>query len=125
LQKNKHLINKIMVKIYHNPRCKKSRAGLQFLQEKNIDFTIVQYLKDEPFTFETLKNIFKKMNVKPEEMIRKQEKEYKANYKNKTFSDDELIKIMVENPKFINRPIVEKNEKAVWGDPPAKINILL
>lgn len=113
-----------MIKIYHNPRCKKSRAGLQFLQEKNIDFTIVQYLKDEPFTFETLKNILKKMNVKPEEMIRKQEKEYKANYKNKTFSDDELIKIMVENPKFINRPIVEKDEKAVWGDPPANINIL-
>ncbi len=114
-----------MIKIYHNPRCKKSRAGLQYLQEKNIDFTIVQYLKDEPFTFESLKNILKKMNVKPEEMIRKQEKEYKANYKGKTFSNDELIKIMVENPKFINRPIIETDDKAVWGDPPSTVDNIL
>ncbi len=113
-----------MIKIYHNPRCKKSRAGLQYLQEKNIDFTIVQYLKDEPFSFETLKGLLNKMNVKPETMIRKQEKEYKENYKGKTFSDDEWIKIMTENPKFINRPIVETDDKAVWGDPPSNIDEL-
>ncbi len=114
-----------MIKIYHNPRCKKSRAGLQYLQEKNIDFTIVQYLKDEPFTFETLKAVLEKMALKPEMMIRKQEKEYKANYKGKSFSDDEWIKIMVENPKFINRPIIETDDKAVWGDPPATIDNIL
>lgn len=113
-----------MIKIYHNPRCKKSRAGLQYLQEKNIDFKIVQYLKDEPFTFETLKNILKKMGIKPEDMIRKQEKEYKINYKGKTFSDDEWIKIMLENPKFIHRPIVEKDDNAVLGDPPSNIDKL-
>ncbi|NOZ33830.1 MAG: arsenate reductase (glutaredoxin) [Chlorobi bacterium] len=114
-----------MIKIYHNPRCKKSRAGLQYLQEKNIEFTIVQYLKDKPFTEKSLKNVLKKMNVKPNDMIRIQEKEYKLNYKGKTFSDDERIKIMVENPKFINRPIVETDDAAVWGDPPANIDNIL
>lgn len=113
-----------MIKIYHNSRCKKSRAGLQHLQEKNIDFEIVQYLKDQRFTTETLKKVLKKMNVKPTEMIRTQEKEYKVNYKGKTFSDDEWIEIMVNNPKFINRPIVETEDKAVWGDPPANIDNL-
>ncbi|MCF6183870.1 MAG: arsenate reductase (glutaredoxin) [Bacteroidales bacterium] len=114
-----------MIKIYHNPRCKKSRAGLQHLQEKNIEFTIVQYLKDEPFTEESLKSVFKKMDVKPNDMIRTQEKEYKANYKGKTFSDDDLIKIMVKNPKFINRPIIETDDRAVWGDPPSNIDNIL
>ncbi len=110
-----------MIKIYHNPRCKKSRAGLQYLQERNVDFTIVQYLKDEPFSFETLKSIFNKIAVKPTDMIRTQEKEYKAQYKGKSLSDDEWIKIMAENPKFINRPIIETDNKAVWGDPPSNI----
>ncbi len=114
-----------MIKIYHNPRCKKSRAGLQYLQEKNIEFTIVQYLKDEPFTEESLKSVLKKMNVKPNDMIRTQEKEYKENYKGKNFSDDDLLKIMVENPKFINRPIIETDDRAVWGDPPSNIDNIL
>ncbi len=115
-----------MIKIYHNPRCKKSRAGLQYLQEKNIEFKIVQYLKDEEaFTFESLKNVLKKMNAKPEEMIRKQEKIFKENYKGKTFSDDVWVKIMVENPKLINRPIIETDDKAVWGDPPSNIDSVL
>ncbi len=113
-----------MIKIYHNPRCKKSRAGLEYLQSKNVNFITVLYLKDEPFTFESLKSLFAKMNVTPKDMLRKQEKEYKANYKDKNLSDDELIKIMVENPKFINRPIVETDDKAVWGDPPSNIDKL-
>ena len=114
-----------MIKIYHNPRCKKSRAGLQYLQEKNIEFEIIHYLKDKPFTEKSLKIILKKMGTEPTEMIRTQEKEYIANYKGKTFSDDEWIKILVENPKFINRPIIETDNKAVWGDPPSNIDNIL
>ncbi len=113
------------MKIYHNTRCKKSRAGLEFLQNKNIEHEVILYLKDKPFTFESLKNLLNKVNVKPFEMIRKQEVDYKANYKGKDFSDDEWVKIMVENPKFINRPIIETEEKAVWGDPPQNIETVL
>lgn len=102
--------------IYHNTRCRKSRGGLQYLVSKGIEPQIVEYLKDEPFTFESLKEIISKLGVKPEEMIRKQEADYKQNYKGKSFSDDEWIKIMVENPKLIRRPIIEKGDKAVLGD---------
>ena len=111
------------IKIYHNTRCKKSRAGLQYLESKTKDFEIVEYLKIG-LNEDELKEIFKKLGKKPEEMIRKQEKVYKENYKGKTFSDDEWIKIIAENPKLLNRPIVIKGEKAVWGDPPENIDKL-
>ncbi len=114
-----------MIKIYHNPRCKKSRAGLQYLQEKKVQFITVLYLKDEAFTVESLTELLKKMNVKPTEMLRTQEKEYKENFKGKTLSDAEWIKVMVDNPKFIKRPIVESDNNAVWADPPVNIDDLL
>ncbi len=111
------------MKIYHNTRCKKSRAGLQFLQEKTSDFEIVEYLKNE-LSIAELTDIFKKLGKNPEEMIRKQEKIFKEEYKGKTFSDTEWIKIIAKNPKLLNRPIIVKGEKAVWGDPPENINQL-
>jgi len=111
------------IKIYHNTRCKKSRAGLQYLQKKTSDFEIVEYLKNELSVAE-LTEIFKKLGKKPGEMIRKQEKIFKENYKGKTFSDAEWIKIIAANPKLLNRPIIVKTEKAVWGDPPENIEEL-
>lgn len=111
--------------IYHNSRCRKSRGGLQYLEEKGINPQIKEYLKDDPFTFESLKDIVSKLGVKPEEIIRKQEADYKQNYKGKSFSDDEWIKIMVENPKLIRRPIIVKGNKAVLGDIVEHIDALL
>ena len=113
------------MKIYHNSRCKKSRAGLQYLEEKKLDFELVQYLKDDAFTVESLKALLKKLGKKPLDMIRTQEKEYKDKYKGKEMTDDEWIKVMTENPKFIHRPIIESGDKAVWGDPPGNIDELL
>jgi arsenate reductase (glutaredoxin) len=112
-----------MIKIYHNPRCKKSRAGLQHLKEKGVEFEIVEYLKN-PITEKELKDILMKLNKKPQDMIRTQEAVYKQNFKGKNFTDDEWIKIMIENPKLIKRPIVVKDNKAVWADPPENINEL-
>ncbi len=112
-----------MITIYHNPRCKKSRAGLQYLQNKTNDFQIVQYLKN-PLTEEELKKLLMLLNKKPQEMIRTQETLYKQNFKGKNFTDDEWVKIMVENPKLIKRPIVVKDNKAVWGDPAEEIEKL-
>ena len=109
------------MKIYHNTRCKKSRAGLQYLQAKGIEPEIIQYLKDKPFTEETLKKLIEKIGKKPFEMIRKQEALYKKEYKGKELSDGEWIKIMSENPRLINRPIIETDDKAVWGDPVEEI----
>ena len=111
------------MKIYHNNRCKKSRAGLQYLQEKTKDIEIVEYLKKE-LSIAELTEIFKKLGKKPEEMIRKQEKVFKEEYKGKTFNDTEWIEIIAKNPKLLNRPIIVKGEKAVWGDPPENIDEL-
>ncbi len=112
-----------MVTIYHNPRCKKSRAGMQFLQSKTDDFKIVEYLKN-PLTEAELKDILMRLNKKPQEMIRTQEAVYKQNFKGKNFTDDEWVKIMIEYPKLIKRPIVVNGSKAVWGDPVEEIEAL-
>lgn len=105
-----------MYKIYHNPRCKTCRTGLQYLESKGVQIEVVKYLKDEPFTEEKLAEILKKIGKKPFEMVRTNEKLYKENYKGKEFTDEEWIKILVENPRLIQRPIIIKdNEKGVVG----------
>ena len=113
----------MMIKIYHNPRCKKSRAGLQYLREKKVEYEIIEYLK-APFTEAELKDVLIKMNKKPAEVIRSQEDVYKKNFKGRNFTDDEWVKILIEYPKLIQRPIVMKNYKAVLGDPPENIDSL-
>lgn len=114
-----------MLKIYHNTRCKKSRAGLQYLIDNNVKHEVIEYLKN-PISQDDLNRIFMKLNIKnPEEMIRKQEAYYKENLKGKNFNYDEWVKIILENPKLLNRPIIEAKTKAVWGDPPENIKAVL
>jgi arsenate reductase len=112
-----------MIKIYHNSRCKKSRAGLAYLKEKGVDFEIIEYLKN-PIGEDELKDVLVKLNKKPQEMIRTQEEVYRKQFKGKSFTDDEWVKIMVENPKLIQRPIIVKEYKAVWADPPENLDRL-
>jgi len=113
-----------MIKIYHNPRCKKSRAGLQHLQSKGVEFEVIEYLKT-PFTGDELKDVLMKMNIKPFDLVRMQEEVYKKQLKGKEFTDDEWVKILLENPKLIKRPIVVKEYKAVWADPPEEMDELV
>ena len=112
-------------KIYHNSRCRKSRAGLQYLHEKGIEPEIIEYLKDQPFSEKGLEDILNKLGLKPQEIIRTQEADYKQNFKNKKYSDKEWIKILVENPKLIKRPIIVIDAKAVLGDIVEHIDSLL
>lgn len=113
----------MMIKIYHNPRCRKSRAGLQYLEGKGVEFELVEYLKNG-ITEEELKDVLIKMNVSPTEIIRTQEDIYKKQFKGKNFTDEEWIKILLENPKLIKRPLVVKGYKAVWADPPENMEKL-
>ena len=113
-----------MIKIYHNPRCKKSRAGLAYLEGKTNDFQIVKYL-DNPLTFEQLKELFAKTSKNPEDLIRKQEDYYKKNIKGKNLSKDKLIREMVNNPKLIARPIIESGDKAVLAEPPEELDKII
>ena len=112
-----------MITIYHNPRCKKSRAGLAYLEEKNHDFEIKNYIKTG-INPDELRDVLIKLNVKPQEMIRTQEALYKSDFRGRNFTDEEWIKIMAENPKLIKRPIVVHRYKAVWADPPEKMDVL-
>jgi len=112
-----------MYTVYHNPRCKKSRAGLQYVQEHTNDFEVVEYLKT-PINESVLKDLLMKLNQKPHDVVRTQEAIYKSNFKGKNFTDDEWVKIMIENPKLIKRPIVVRGHKAVWGDPADNLSVL-
>lgn len=109
--------------IYHNPRCRKSREALQILEEKGVDFDIVKYLEDTPTEAE-LEKILVKLNLKPQDILRKGEKIYKEQFKNLNLNDHEWIKVMVENPKLIERPIVIKGNTGVVGRPPENVKEL-
>lgn len=113
-----------MLKIYHNPRCAKSRAGLKYLQDKGLEPEIRLYLK-ESFTTQELNDVLMRMNKEPEEIVRTQEKIYKSDLKGRAFNRDEWVKILLEQPKLIQRPIVVNGNKAVWGDPVENIETII
>ena len=111
--------------IYHKPTCSKSRQGLKYLQEKGIDFEVVKYY-DKPFTKTKLKSLLKKMNMKPEELLRKREKAYKElDFKNNQYTQTQIIDFMINEPNLIERPIIEKGDKAVVARPTEKIDEVL
>lgn len=113
-----------MIKIYHNPRCQKSREGLKILEESGKTFTIVKYL-NQPLSKEEIEELLALLDISAEELIRTKEKIWKENYKGKELSKKELIEAMQEHPKLIERPIVVKDEKAIIGRPPEKIKEIL
>lgn len=112
------------MKIYHNPRCSKSRNGLNYLNEKGYDFEIVKYL-DEGISEEELSDIISKTGKKPFDFVRTHETLFKTEYKGKEYSDKEWIKILVKNPKLLHRPIVINGDKAVLANPPENVEGIL
>ena len=112
------------MKIYHNPRCSKSRQALFLIQEKGENPKIIEYLK-ECISIEDLGFLLKMLKIKPIELIRKGEQIWKEKYNGKELTDDEIIMAMSENPKLIERPIVVKNGKAIIGRSPDKVLNLL
>jgi len=112
------------MKILHNPRCRKSREGLKILEDSGQDFTIVEYLK-EPLTKEELTDVLSKLDMSAMDLVRKNEKEWKENFKGQEMSEEEVVAAMVDHPKLIERPIVISGDRAVVGRPPENINQLL
>lgn len=113
-----------MIKIYHNPRCSKSRQGLAILEDSGKDFETIKYLEDE-LTTQGLTEIISKLGIQPIDLIRKNEAIWKSDYKGKSLSDKEIIDAMVANPKLIERPIVVNGDKAVIGRPPEAIENII
>jgi arsenate reductase len=113
-----------MIKIYHNPRCGKSREGLAILENSGKDFEIIKYLEKVP-TKKELVAILKILGLSPIALVRTNETVWKENYKGKSMTDDEIIAAMITFPKLIERPIVIMDNQGVVGRPPEKIKALL
>ena len=103
-----------MIKIYHNPRCQKSRKALQILIESGKEFQVREYLK-VLISKEELTSVISLLRLSPIDLVRKGERIWKEKYKDKVLSDDEIIQIMIENLRLIERPIVTHNNLAVVG----------
>jgi arsenate reductase (glutaredoxin) len=113
------------VKIFHNPRCTKSRQTLQLLKDRGIEPEVVEYLKAPPSAAE-LADILDKLGIEPRDLMRKQEAEYKANGLDSSALDKQsLIDGMVSHPILIERPIVVANDKAAIGRPPENVLSIL
>ena len=113
------------ITIYHNPKCSKSRKALEIIRSKNIEPTIILYLKSKLSKTE-VKNLLSKLGLSIRDILRTGEDEYKKNnLKNENLSDDKLIEFLIKFPRLLERPIVVKNSKAVIGRPPENILNLL
>ena len=109
------------IKIFHNPRCSKSRRTLQLLRDNGVEPEIVEYLKTPPDR-ETLEQILDMLGMDPRELMRRKEKEYKeAGLDDPDLSRDQLIDGMLAHPRLIERPIVIKGRKARLGRPPEQV----
>lgn len=113
-----------LMKIYHNPRCSKSREGLLYLEEKGYEFEVVNYMKNG-ITAAEIKDFLNKSEMKVEAIIRTNEALYRSQYKGKELTEEEWIKILVENPKLLQRPMVIKGSHAVLALPVDEIQKLL
>lgn len=111
------------MKIYHNTRCRKSREGVQYLMDKGVEFEIIEYLKDN-LSKETIQILLNKLNITALDLIRKNEKIWKENFKDKNLSEKELIEVLHKEPKLIERPIIESENFAVIARSKENIDLL-
>ncbi len=106
--------------IYHNPRCSKSRATMALLEERNVNLDIIEYLKNPP-SEDDLARILTMLGKEPDELMRKGENEYRQYIRDQNLTRQEQIRLMVEHPVLIERPIVVSNGKAAIGRPPESV----
>jgi arsenate reductase len=109
------------LRMYHNPRCSKSRAALALLQQRGVEPEIVEYMKTPP-DHAALATLLRQLGLGPRDLLRKGEAEYRElNLSDPALSDAELIAAMVEHPKLIERPIVVAGGQARIGRPPERV----
>ncbi len=113
-----------MYTILHNSRCGKSREAMKVLEDSGKEFEVREYLK-EPLTKQELQAILSKLKLKPIELIRTNEDEWKTNFKGKDLSDDEVLDAMVQFPKLIQRPVVFDDKNGVVGRPKELVEVFI
>ena len=112
------------IQIWHNPKCSKSTAAIELLENKDINANVVKYLEQIP-TKEQIKDVLKKLNIKAKELLRTGEDIYKELKLKEIDDEDKLIDFMIEHPILIERPIIIKGEKAVIARPIENLEDLL
>jgi arsenate reductase (glutaredoxin) len=108
------------IQIFHNPRCSKSREALNLLQEQHVSIEVIEYLNGD-LNKSTLESVLNKLKISAFDLLRKGEDDYKAFIKGKDLSENEVIDLMIQHPKLIERPIVINGDKAVVGRPPSLV----
>lgn len=111
------------VSIWHNPRCSKSREALKYLETKDLDITVFEYLK-KPLVEEDIKEVLSMLGICAKDLLRTKEDVYKTLGLKEVNDEKQIIKSMCENPKLIERPIVIKGDDAVIARPLEKIETL-
>ena len=110
--------------VYEKPTCTTCRKTIKMLNEMGVEFDRINYYI-KPFSKNKLKALLNKMNMKPSELLRKNEDAFKKlDLKNNDYSEDQILNFMVADHNLIQRPIVEKGAKAVLGRPVEKIKDL-
>jgi polyphosphate kinase len=112
-----------IMKVYHNPRCKKSREAILCLEQMGYEFEAINYMKEGISTFE-ITEFLNKSGMKVTQLIRTNEEIYKTQYKGKQLTDEEWIKVLADNPNLIQRPMVIKGTHAVLAQPVDEIQKL-
>jgi arsenate reductase len=113
------------MKIYHNPRCSKSRKALELIRAAGLEPEVVDYMRT-PLTASEIRRLLKRLNMQPLELMRKGEDLYKElGVGTLPFSKEELIRILAENPRLMERPIVVTETRAAVCRPPEKVTELL
>lgn len=112
------------VRIYHNPRCTKSRQTLKLLRERGVEPEVVEYFKTPPSADE-LDRLLTLLGKEPQEIVRKGESVYKEQFKGRELSREDWLAAIAENPILLERPIVVRGERAVLGRPPENVEELL
>lgn len=112
------------MRIFHNPRCSKSRGALALLEENGVQPEIILYL-DVPPTREELTALLAKLGMKPSELVRKNEAVCQEHYASRDMNEDDWLEAMLKHPVLIERPIIVSGEQAVIGRPPEKVLGLL
>lgn len=112
------------LKVWHNTQCSKSREACSLLQTNGVEFEMFDYRR-ETLTEESLMDLLKKLNMKPQEIIRMKEPLFIEKFSSKKYTKKQWLKVLIKNPILIERPIVIHGERAVIARPMERINELI
>lgn len=107
-------------KIYHNPRCSKSRASLALLEERGLDVQIIEYLKTPP-SAEEIRALLEMLDLPAAAIVRKGEAAFKESGLSLESPAEELIALLGRQPVVMERPIVVIDGAARVGRPPERV----